>query len=466
MKLVKPLLLVFATMVMTSSAFAENYNDRFISETAPLIAFTNARVIDGTGAAAKEKQTVVIENGRIIKVGRDGEVSIPEEAKRISLKGKSLLPGWVMTHEHIFYATHPPKYSPNYMSYLSVQQSIAYPRLYLAAGVTSARTAGSTDPYSDLGIKRAIDSGDHVGPDFDLTTPFVTFSIPGLNYLNRSDIKTEQGAREMVRYWASRGFTSVKVQGITSEEQRSLLAATIDESHKYGLKITGDFGSSIAIHRMAVDLGIDQLEHMIAHYKNKQALTAEDPEVQGMMQHYVDHSLTISTTMALWDDQIIPDEVFNLLTDYSQKLYRRYPFGEWGGGEDSIKDGSALKQQQALYLAFYRKGGTLSVGTDPARQGVLAGYGNLRSLELLADAGIPALDVIKMATLNGAKVIGIEQDRGTIEVGKRADLIVIAGNPLENIADVHKIETVYKKGIGYDPQALKDSVKGAVGGPG
>ena len=365
----KSLTALFMVTLWINPAFAENYNDRFIAEDAAVIAFTNARVIDGTGAKAKEKHTVIIRDGRITKIGRDGKVKIPKDAKRISLKGKSLLPGWVMTHEHIFYATHPPKYSPNYMSYLSVQQSIAYPRLYLAAGVTSARTAGSTDPYSDLGIKRAIDSGDHVGPDFDLTTPFVTFSIPGFNYLNRSDIKTEQGAREMVRYWASRGFTSVKVQGISSEEQRSLLAATIEESHKHGLKITGDFGSSIDIHRMAVDLGIDQLEHVIARYKNKQVLTAKDPDVQRIMQHYIDNNITISTTMALWDDQIIPDEVFDLLTDYSQKLYRRYPFGEWGGGEDSMKDGSALQQQQALYLAFCRKGGTLSVGTDPCSPG-------------------------------------------------------------------------------------------------
>ena len=116
-----------------------------------------------------------------------------------------------------------------------------------------------------------------------------------------------------------------------------------------------------------------------------------------------------------------------------------------------------------MVLEFWRKGGMITVGSDAVWRGYIAGYGNLRSIELLVDAGIPALEVIKMATNNGAEALDIAVDRGTIDVGKRADLIIMNGSPVNDIKAIYNIETVFKNGIGYNPQALRDSVKGAVG---
>ena len=298
----------------------------------------------------------------------------------------------------------------------------------------------------------SIESGALVGPDYDLSVFVIGSDFIG--YLEED----KESVREAVRFWVRRGFTSIKAANLSGD----MLEAVIDEAHKLGVKVTADLGYLIKSHREAVDLGIDQIEHLVAQSIDWKNLGPDDEQVQTMMQHYIDNEVAISTTMSEWDDQLAvePEEVVALLSDKSRQRYEHLPFGPFG---ESLKDGTQLKKQQAMALAFWRKGGTATLGTDAVFGGNFAGYANLRSIELTVDAGIPNLEVIKMATLNGAEAIGIADDRGTIAVGKRADLIVIKGDPSVNIKDIYHIETVFKKGIGYNPQALKDSVKGTVG---
>ena len=470
MKTVLSIIFIFWTAtILSSHAVAENYNDRFIAEDAAVIAFTNARVIDGTGAKAKEKYTVIVRDGRITKIGRDGKVKIPKEAKRISLKGKSLLPGWVMTHEHLFYLAHQRQGVPG-IGHASVNQPINYPRLYLSAGVTSARTAISSFPYGDLGIKRAIDDGVLIGPDFALTSPGLngpidtdplviehnTYSLKGFDFRNTQQV------REFVRFWGGLGFTTFKAYVRIPADQ---LAALIDEAHKLGLKVTGDMGHGLQRQHTAIDLGIDFLEHAIGHLDdnaddpNAAALGVKDAGFQHLMQRIIDNDIPVSYTLALYDPQFYdpaktPSEELNLLHDDLRDYKDLQP---------RLGDNSFLKAKQEMVLEFWRKGGMITVGSDAVWRGYIAGYGNLRSIELLVDAGIPALEVIKMATNNGAEALDIADDRGTIDVGKRADLIIMNGSPDNDIKAIYNIETVFKNGIGYNPQALRDSVKGAVG---
>jgi imidazolonepropionase-like amidohydrolase len=272
-------------------------------------------------------------------------------------------------------------------------------------------------------------------------------------------VSSVEDARATVRYWASQGFTSFKGWGPIKDEY---LAAAIDEAHKLGHKFTADLGESIRRHRHAIDSGIDHLEHVIASTDGDGKPVSKE-QVGQMIQYYIDHDVALTSTLSVLDNKIKPKEVLEFLTDYSRKEYERSPFGIFG---EYISDGKALKRQQELQLEFWRKGGTLTVGTDPAVLGLIAGYGSLRAIELLVESGISPLEVIKIATLNGAEAIGIADDRGTIEIGKRADLIVVNGNPSTDIKDIYKIETVFKKGVGYDPAALKGSIKGTVGGPG
>jgi len=125
----------------------------------------------------------------------------------------------------------------------------------------------------------------------------------------------------------------------------------------------------------------------------------------------------------------------------------------------------AVTANKSLVAAFWRAGGRLAVGSDAVPPGSLAGYEDLTSIELLVEAGIPPLKVIQIATQNGAEALNMANDRGTVAVGKRADLIVINGDPSVDIKDIRKIEIVFKKGIGYDPISLRQSSVGSIGGP-
>ena len=118
----------------------------------------------------------------------------------------------------------------------------------------------------------------------------------------------------------------------------------------------------------------------------------------------------------------------------------------------------------AMERAFVKAGGLLIAGTDPTGSGgVIAGFSNQRQIELLVDAGFTPLEAISIATLNGAKYLGRDAKIGSIAVGKQADLVVTAGDPSKTIADVRRVEIVFRNGVGYDPQKLVESVKGQVG---
>jgi imidazolonepropionase-like amidohydrolase len=276
-------------------------------------------------------------------------------------------------------------------------------------------------------------------------------------------VEDVEGVREAVRFWVKRGFTSVKALTISGDR----LEAIIDEAHKMGVKVTADLGHMMSSHREAIDFGIDQLEHVVALSEGTwdNRIPPNDKRAQQHMQHYIDNNVAVSMTMSEWDNVPAPESVLEMLNDRERPRVEKSRLGP-AFMADSLIDGSFLKHNQEVALAFWHQGGTITLGTDAVFGDHIAGYSNLRAIELTVDAGIPNLEVIKMATHNGAESIGILDDRGTIEVGKRADLIVIKGDPSKNIKAIYNIETVFKKGIGYNPEALKDSVKGTVGGPG
>lgn len=474
---INPYFFILGFLGFANICHAEDVS-RYIVEDAPIIALTQALIIDGTGAAPVANQTVIIRDGRITRIGPDTGVDIPENARLIALGGKALLPGWVMLHEHLFHSVAPWR-DPAF----AWDQPLSYPKLYLAAGVTSARTAGSLDPYTDLGIKKAIAAGTMVGPDFDFTAPYID-GEPG-SVLQDHPLDSVQAVREHVRFWAGQGFTSFKAYVFITPEQ---LGAAIDEAHQLGLKIT--MHPCSVTYREAVNLGIDQIEHGFFHMADFQpgklagqcndenqlesliALSADDERVQSLFSYLIEHHVTITSTPAVYARmaQMLPplEEGDVALLDKSSADYYREDLAR---GAKHATDAAVIEVQQAvkanwsLEAAFWRAGGKLVVGSDAVPPGSLAGNENLTSIELLAEEGIPPLDVIRIATRNGAEALSIADDRGTIAVGKRADLIVIDGNPAMNIRDIRHIELVFKNGIGYDPAALRQSALGTIGGP-
>ena len=196
----------------------------FVKFDAPVVALVNARVIDGTGAPAREGQTLVVRDGRIAEVGPAGQVQAPAGAVVVDLAGKSVLPGLVMLHEHLYYPTGPGVYG---------QLGQSFVRLYLAGGVTTMRTGGNMNGFMDLNLRRAIEEGRVAGPALDATAPYVN----GANaFLQMRSMKGPEEARRQVAYWADMGATSFKAYMQISREE---LAAVIEEAHARKLKVTG-----------------------------------------------------------------------------------------------------------------------------------------------------------------------------------------------------------------------------------
>src|SRR5438067_43542 len=274
----------------------------YVAVDTPVVALTHARIIDGTGAAPKEDQTLIIRDGNIAALGAARSTRVPDGAQVMDLTGKSVIPGLVMMHEHLYYPTGPGVYGADYVS---------FSRLYLAGGVTSMRTGGNVGGYADLNLAAAIKAGNQVGPWIDATAPYVNGPSP---FTQMYALKDSADARRFVAFWADAGATSFKAyMHITRAE----LAAAVDEAHKRGLKITGHLCS--VSYREAADLGIDDLEHgffvSTDFVKDKQpdvcpAQTAmpalvgfdpKSPEFTSLVQHLISHHVAVTSTLTVFE---------------------------------------------------------------------------------------------------------------------------------------------------------------------
>jgi imidazolonepropionase-like amidohydrolase len=219
----------------------------FIAADQPVIALERVRVIDGTGAPPREDQTIVIASGKIQAVGPSAEVTIPAGAHRIALANHTVIPGLVGMHEHLFYPSGGgvPLYIPH---------GFSFPRLYLASGVTTARTAGTLEPHTDLNIKKMIDAGRMPGPKLLITVGYLEGR--GMFTPQMTEVNTPEEAKRFVEFWAAQGANSFKAyMHIT----RAALEGAITAAHARGLKVTGHL-CSVGF-REAAALGIDNLEH-------------------------------------------------------------------------------------------------------------------------------------------------------------------------------------------------------------
>ncbi|MEP6833957.1 MAG: amidohydrolase family protein [Gemmatimonas sp.] len=434
-----------------------------------VLALTNVRVIDGTGAAAREQQTIIVRDGLIAAVGSAANTPVPAGALTMNLAGKTIMPGMVMVHEHLFYPTGPGVYG-NFAE--------SFSRLYLAGGVTSMRTGGNMNGFGELATARATNSGDKPGPFIDATAPYL--EGPGLGLVQVRTLIDAADAKKQVDYWAGEGATSFKAyMNITRDE----LGAAIQAAHARGLKVTGHLCS--VTYREAADLGIDNLEHGFFAANDfvpnkqpdkcvtrggaaQQSIATIDPqsaEVQALFKHLIDKKVTVTSTLTIFETftpgRPMPRGLDLLLPQLRETFEQR--FASTAKQTASIYT-KLFPNGMAMERAFAKAGGTLVVGTDPTGGGgLVAGYSNQRALELLVEAGFTPLEAIRMGTLNGANYMGRGDKTGSIAVGKLADLLVINGNPAAQIADVRNVEIVFRQGVGFDPLALIESVRGKVG---
>jgi imidazolonepropionase-like amidohydrolase len=452
----------------------------FVKEDAPVVVLENVRVIDGTGAPAKENQMVILDHGKITYAGaQTTDQLLPTGAKVIDLTGKTIFPGLVGMHEHLFYPL--PDGGPGLLP-LYGEMADSAPRLYLAGGVTAARTAGSVEPYTDISLKQMIDAGEIPGPKLFLTGPYLEGSPaigPQLHTLTGPD-----DAARLVDYWAAEGMTSFKAyMHITPEE----LKVAIDHAHAHGLKITGHL-CAVGFQE-AADLGIDNLEHgLLVDTEFDPAkkegvcppvqvsraamakMDVEGPEIQGTIKDLIAHRVAVTSTLAIFES-FVPNRppmstemrVRESLLPDAWGSYAATRAGIAEHGDSSVWP-MLFKMEMQFEHDFAKQGGLLMAGCDPTGYGgVLPGFGDQRNLELLVEAGFTPEEAIHIATENGAMWLGEDQHFGTIAVGKDADVVVVDGNPAQAISDVEKVEIVFKDGVGYDPQKLIESVRGLTG---
>ncbi len=457
----------------TASQFAPEVR-AFVKEDAPVIALTHVRIIDGTGAALHADQTLVIANGRIAALGDAASTKIQEGAKVFDLSGRTVIPGLVGMHDHMYYI------SPGGAPPLYPEHAASFPRLYLAGGVTSIRTTGSIEPYADLQLKRDIDEGKMAGPKINVTGPYL--EGPGSFALQMHQLKDAEDARRTVEFWIAQGVTSFKAyMNITPEE----LAAAVKAAHAHGIKVTGHL-CSIGF-RDAASLGIDDLEHglvvdteFLADKKpgvcpntaaaNKALLPLEvtSGPIHEMIRDLVAHHVAITSTLPVFETSVpnrapLDARILDAMLPEARISYLRR--------RALISDGAAKSNWPALFKKeldfereFVKQGGMLLAGLDPTGYGgVIAGFGDQREVELLVEAGFTPLEAIHIATSNGAEFLGELDKIGTLATGKQADLVVIDGDPSGNIKDIEKVETVFKDGVGYDSAKLIESVRGLVG---
>jgi len=444
-----------------------------VSVRAPLVALVHARLFDATGPAAREDQTLLIRDGRIAALGPSGRVPVPGDARTIDLTGKTVIPGLVMVHEHLFYAV-----SAGGGSFHVNEMEYSFPRLYLACGLTSIRTAGSIEPYADMEVKRRIDAGEMPGPKVHLTAPYI--EGPPSPFAQVHAVSGPEDAARLVNSWADQGFTSFKLY---VHVRRDVAAAAIAAAHQRGLQVTGHIG--VMTYREAAELGIDNLEHgffastdFVRGKKENElpvpaiaqasldAVKVDSPEVDALIQLLVTRHVALTSTLAVIEGFVAgrPILTARVLESMSEPARERYLTFWARANEHNANMIPRFQKMMALEKKFLDAGGLLVAGTDPTGWGnAVAGHGSLREVELLVEAGLTPAQAIQVATINGAKLLGVDREVGTLETGKAADLVVLAGNPLQSIGDIRKVETVFKDGVGYDSGRLLDSVKGCVG---
>jgi imidazolonepropionase-like amidohydrolase len=477
----KTFLILIACSAIAANSLAQDFSPfvkGFIKVQADTFALANAEVIDGTGAPVKHQQTILVEDGKIAAMGPVSSMHLPPGIKIIDCTGKTIIPGMIMMHEHLFYgelagydnAKH------SFSFYVGQEMPLSFPMLYLAGGVTAMRTTGSIQAGTDLYVREQIREGKIPGPDMDVTAPYI--EGPGVDVIGPLRIKNAGEAVREVNYWASMGCTSVKLyEDLTRAEAR----AAIDAAHRNRLKVTGHLSS--ITYREAADMGIDNLEHgfyMCSDFDagkkedsadeqgREQSLSKMDehsPAMKALMAYLIKKGVTVTSTLPVFlsysGREVFPGGADSAVTPVIGDQVRQ--FWQYARSIDSVTI-ARYKKELFWEKQFADMGGKLMAGIDPTGAGrVIPGYADRIVPELLMEAGFTLPQAIKICTFNAAEYLGKERETGSIAVGKRADLVLMDGDAEKNIESMRKTEIVFRNGTGYDSPKIFQWTKGLVG---
>ena len=345
------------------------------------------------------------------------------------------------------------------------------PYIFLANGVTSTFPAGEYDPVGMEETRKRIDSGQQIGPRIYNSGPYFGTARRGWD----PHITTDSIDKE-VDYWAAQGVRGFKAKGAAPYQ----LKALIERAHMHGLTVTGHLESGFhntTNAKAAILMGIDRVEHILGGdeldstkgaYQSWIHVDTASRAFKDIVHLFISHHVVFDPTITApvyftttadkpGFDYWIDERTF--FTPYVQEWVKRQPPRKALPLGDSLYD--AMRRTTK---AFYDAGGILTLGTDnPSRGEYIAGFSSHRELQTLVSIGIPPAAAIKIATINGARALGVGSLLGTVEPGKLADLFVIKGNPLADITSTRHVQLVMKAGFVYDPRALLDKAVGKIG---
>jgi hypothetical protein len=420
--------------------------------TTPL-AFTNANLFDSETGRTIPHTTVVVEGNRVKAVGRDGKVSVPKNAEVLDARGRTLMPGLWDMHVHL---------SPN------------DGLMHVAAGVTSVRDMGN-DIDTLLALRSKIDAGEEVGPRImmaGLMDGRGPYAGP-----TKVLVDTEEEARAAVDNFARLGYSQIKIYSSIKPE---LVPKLVALAHARGLRVSGHVPAFMSAEQF-VRAGADEFQHINFFVLNFLFDDVKDTRTPVRFTAVADRAATIDLSSArvrsfvelLKERKTVVDPTVNIFegmfTDRPGRIpagyapvaerlppqVRRYLLA--GGlpvpeGKDERYRESA-KALLRMIKMLYDAGVTLVAGTDAT-----PGFALHRELELYAEAGIPANEVLRIATMGAARVMKRDGELGSIAPGKLADLILVEGDPARRISDIRRVTLVVKDGAVYDTAALYRSI--------
>ena len=416
------------------------------------LALVGGSLIDGSGAAAVPHSTVVIERGRIVAVGRETDVRIPPGTTVVDVRGKTILPGLWDMHAHF--------------------EQVEWGPVYLAAGVTTVRDCGNEFEFITA-VRDAIANGRGLGPRLllagvvDGTSPFS---------LGVQSVDTPEQARMWTDRYHDARFEQIKIYSSVKLEELKVIIA---EAHRLGMTVTGHVPEGLNAYQV-VEAGQDQINHVqyvadIMHaplspdsgtvasgWRQRAQLVPEidlnSPEARKAVAFLKAHGTVIDPTIAL-------SELFTATTakpaasfepgvnDVAPELVEQ--IADVGPPtERSQLNERVYEKELAIVGALHRAGIPIVAGTDQA----VPGHSLHRELELYVEAGFTPMEAIQAATLVPARVMGLDREAGTIHEGKRADLIVIDGDPLAEIRNTRNVEFTITNGRMYTSADLWRSV--------
>jgi hypothetical protein len=398
-----------------------------------LIAITGGTLIDVINNTTIPNTTIVIENGMIKSVGSSTAVAVPAGAFIIDAKGKTVLPGLWDMHAHFEQAEWGPA--------------------YLAAGVTTVRDCGNEFGYINA-IQKAIDDGSGIGPHI-LKAGIIDGKGPYALGVIQADTK-EEAIAAVDRYKES-GFVQIKIY---SSVKPAIVKVICDEAHRLGLTVTGHIPQGMTL-MQGVDSGMDMVNHVQYVFsvmkKNKKDFSIDltDSANLAVLDFIKTHHVVIDPTLGVFElaFRSLKDSIIDIEPAFSTLPEPMKPLFINTGTSDSnqIKRGKIImKDFKDITGSLYKDGITIVAGTDMG----FPGYSVFRELELYVECGLTPMQAIQTATITPAKVMKADNVTGSVEAGKRADIIIVDGDPLQNIRNIRKVQTVIKDGNIYDPAVL------------